>query len=94
MFPNAVIDDFLFEPCGYSMNALQEAGLMTIHVTPEAHCSYASVRSSARARRRRPSPSLRVPIAALPADAQHRRAPHRRRISVVTAEDCFLALPL
>lgn len=46
MFPDAVIDDFLFEPCGYSMNALQGAGLMTIHVTPESHCSYASVEIS------------------------------------------------
>lgn len=43
MFPDAVIDDFLFEPCGYSMNGLQDSGLMTIHVTPESHCSYASV---------------------------------------------------
>lgn len=49
MFPNAVIDDFLFEPCGYSMNGLQEAGLMTIHVTPESHCSYASVEISGHA---------------------------------------------
>lgn len=49
MFPDAVIDDFLFEPCGYSMNGLQEAGLMTIHVTPESHCSYASVEISGHA---------------------------------------------
>ena len=46
MFPDALIDDFLFEPCGYSMNGLQGAGLMTIHVTPESHCSYASVEIS------------------------------------------------
>ncbi len=43
MFPKARIDDFLFQPCGYSMNGLQGAGFMTIHVTPEDHCSYASV---------------------------------------------------
>lgn len=46
MFPKARIDDFLFQPCGYSMNGLQGAGFMTIHVTPEDHCSYASVEIS------------------------------------------------
>jgi S-adenosylmethionine decarboxylase proenzyme len=46
MFKAAVIDDFVFSPCGYSMNALQAAGLATIHVTPEARCSYASVEVS------------------------------------------------
>ena len=46
MFPKAVIDDFVFEPCGYSMNGLQGPGLATIHVTPEARCSYASVEVS------------------------------------------------
>jgi len=46
MFPDALIDDFQFEPCGYSMNGLQDSGFMTIHVTPEQHCSYASVEIS------------------------------------------------
>ena len=46
MFPKAIIDDFVFEPCGYSMNGLQGPGLATIHVTPEARCSYASVEVS------------------------------------------------
>jgi S-adenosylmethionine decarboxylase len=49
MFPAAVIDDFVFAPCGYSMNALQGPGLATIHVTPEARCSYASVEISGHA---------------------------------------------
>jgi S-adenosylmethionine decarboxylase len=49
MFPKAVIDDFVFEPCGYSMNGLQGPGLATIHVTPEARCSYASVEVSGHA---------------------------------------------
>ena len=49
MFPKAIIDDFVFEPCGYSMNGLQGPGLATIHVTPEARCSYASVEVSSSA---------------------------------------------
>ena len=38
-----VTDDYLFAPCGYSLNALQGERLCTIHVTPEEDCSYASV---------------------------------------------------
>lgn len=46
LLPAAVIDDYVFEPCGYSMNGIQDAGLMTIHITPEAGFSYASVEIS------------------------------------------------
>ena len=49
MFPDAILDDFVFAPCGYSMNGLQGPGLATIHVTPEARCSYASVEISGHA---------------------------------------------
>jgi hypothetical protein len=49
MFADAIMDDFVFAPCGYSMNALQGLGLATIHVTPEARCSYASVEISGHA---------------------------------------------
>lgn len=43
LIPGAVIDDFLFDPCGYSMNGLIRGGYyMTIHVTPEAEFSYVS----------------------------------------------------
>ncbi|KAG2483528.1 hypothetical protein HYH03_017635 [Edaphochlamys debaryana] len=44
--PRAIIDDYVFEPCGYSMNGIDGTGLITIHVTPEAHQSYASVEFS------------------------------------------------
>ncbi|XP_025829594.1 S-adenosylmethionine decarboxylase proenzyme isoform X2 [Agrilus planipennis] len=41
--PNMVIDDYLFEPCGYSMNGVTKSGCyMTIHITPEPEFSYVS----------------------------------------------------
>lgn len=43
ILPGMVIDDFLFSPCGYSMNGLIKGGYYaTIHITPEPHCSYVS----------------------------------------------------
>ncbi|KAI7893631.1 adenosylmethionine decarboxylase [Mucor mucedo] len=42
LYPEANVDSFLFEPCGYSCNGLQDDGYYTIHVTPEPSCSYAS----------------------------------------------------
>lgn len=44
--PGAIIDDYVFEPCGYSMNGVQDSSLMTIHVTPEPGHSYASLEMS------------------------------------------------
>mmetsp|Transcript_1515 Transcript_1515/g.4387 ORF Transcript_1515/g.4387 Transcript_1515/m.4387 type:complete len:834 (-) Transcript_1515:245-2746(-) len=41
--PLADMDAVMFEPCGYSLNALHGTGFMTIHITPEEACSYASV---------------------------------------------------
>jgi S-adenosylmethionine decarboxylase len=38
----AVVDDWAFEPCGYSMNALNGPYYYTVHVTPEHAFSYAS----------------------------------------------------
>ncbi|KAK9832371.1 hypothetical protein WJX74_007903 [Apatococcus lobatus] len=47
LLPDADIDDYLFEPCGYSMNGLEDDGVAsTIHITPEDHCSYASLEIS------------------------------------------------
>ena len=40
---NAQIDDYIFEPCGYSMNGLEGAAFSTIHITPEDGFSYASL---------------------------------------------------
>jgi len=48
IFANMVIDDFLFSPCGYSMNGLLKGGYyITIHITPEPHCSYVSFETNA-----------------------------------------------
>ncbi|XP_020287293.1 S-adenosylmethionine decarboxylase proenzyme isoform X2 [Pseudomyrmex gracilis] len=43
IIPNMLIDDFLFDPYGYSMNGLSTDGsYMTIHITPEPEFSYVS----------------------------------------------------
>lgn len=42
------IDDFLFEPCGYSMNGFLRSGhYVTIHITPEDDFSYVSFETNA-----------------------------------------------
>lgn len=42
ILPDSQICDFQFDPCGYSMNALEKSAISTIHVTPEDGFSYAS----------------------------------------------------
>lgn len=42
ILPNSKICDFEFDPCGYSMNAIEGAAISTIHITPEDGFSYAS----------------------------------------------------
>ncbi|GBP56477.1 S-adenosylmethionine decarboxylase proenzyme [Eumeta japonica] len=47
IIPGMKIDDFLFDPCGYSMNGVTKDGCyMTIHITPERSCSYVSFESN------------------------------------------------
>ena len=46
VFPNMDVDDYVFEPCGYSMNGLCGDEYSTIHITPEAGFSYCSVEHS------------------------------------------------
>jgi len=46
MFKGSLIDDYVFDPCGYSMNGVFGKGLSTIHVTPEPECSFASCEAS------------------------------------------------
>jgi len=47
-FPDAQLDAFLFDPCGYSLNGIVGAsdqsagGYFTIHITPQSPCSYVS----------------------------------------------------
>jgi S-adenosylmethionine decarboxylase len=38
----ATVDDWAFEPCGYSMNACRGRYYYTVHITPEVDFSYAS----------------------------------------------------
>lgn len=46
LIPHMSFDDFLFEPCGYSMNGITQSGsYMTIHITPEPEYSYVSFES-------------------------------------------------
>ncbi|KAI3462833.1 hypothetical protein Pfo_019496 [Paulownia fortunei] len=42
ILPESEICDFDFDPCGYSMNAVEGSAISTIHVTPEDGFSYAS----------------------------------------------------
>nr|CDS33631.1 S adenosylmethionine decarboxylase proenzyme [Hymenolepis microstoma] len=47
LFPGANTADFLFEPCGYSVNGVMKADeYFTIHVTPEPEFSYVSVETN------------------------------------------------
>ena len=46
IFPTMDIDDYVFEPCGYSMNGMCGTEYSTIHITPEDGFSYCSVEHS------------------------------------------------
>ena len=48
LMPGAIINDWMFEPCGYSLNALLDQTHFTIHVTPEPACSFVSFATNAK----------------------------------------------
>eukprot|EP00047_Mylnosiga_fluctuans_P001955 m.222555 g.222555 ORF g.222555 m.222555 type:complete len:402 (+) comp10785_c0_seq1:184-1389(+) len=42
LFPEAILDGFLFEPCGYSVNGMMGEHYFTIHITPQQGFSFVS----------------------------------------------------
>lgn len=50
LLPGSMVQEYAFEPCGYSMNGLLYDAYWTIHITPESICSYASFETNIRMR--------------------------------------------
>ena len=46
LLPGFIIDDFVFKPYGYSLNAIKDHQYLTIHITPQADSSYVSFESN------------------------------------------------
>ncbi|GLX79435.1 S-adenosylmethionine decarboxylase SpeD [Thalassotalea insulae] len=46
LLPDFIIDDFVFQPYGYSLNAIKQEKYLTIHVTPQEGSSYVSFESN------------------------------------------------
>ena len=46
LIPGSLIDDHVFEPCGYSMNGLKGRYYSTVHITPQPEFSYVSFESN------------------------------------------------
>jgi len=46
LIPGSVTDEFMFDPCGYSVNGLRGDVYFTIHVTPEPEFSFVSFDSN------------------------------------------------
>lgn len=42
IFPDAIVSDHEFQPCGFSMNTIEGHVVSTIHVSPQEESSYAS----------------------------------------------------
>lgn len=61
ILPGSLIDGFLFDPCGYSMNGLLHNSYSTIHITPESHCSYVSYETNCHATLAKKSPAEYYP---------------------------------
>ena len=67
IFPNATVHEYLFEPCGYSCNALFGEHYFTIHITPQKEFSYVWHRLLPRPRPASPRfPLSRLPFPTLP----------------------------
>ena len=41
-----ILDDFVFQPFGYSINAIKGEQYLTIHITPQASSSYVSIQAN------------------------------------------------
>jgi S-adenosylmethionine decarboxylase len=48
LLEGVAVDESMFYPCGYSMNAVKDRDYFTIHVTPQPECSYASFETNRR----------------------------------------------
>lgn len=46
LFSDFILDDFVFDPFGYSINAINGQQYLTIHVTPQENSSYVSIGSN------------------------------------------------
>ena len=46
LIPGFELDDFIFNPFGYSLNAIKGKDYLTIHITPQADSSYVSFESN------------------------------------------------
>ena len=46
LLPGFLIDDFVFSPYGYSLNAIKNGRYLTIHITPQSNSSYISFESN------------------------------------------------
>lgn len=46
LLPEFKFDDYLFKPCGYSVNGIFEDQFITIHITPQEHSSYVSIETN------------------------------------------------